>query len=319
MSETQKPHKRKARDRDGVYKRRGHWHFDFKDPQTNRWRSKTTGKTAYNDAKEFKRLFMESLKGQYNPGNDRLRFVDAADAYVLHRVVSAAAGTVTLEKERLRAIKKLLTQIAGIDLKLRDIDIKFVRLYQQRRIAEGVGPRTVNMEGQLLRSILKHHEQWKLDGKYQSLPEPTSEAGRSLTPEEEVRLIDTARSRPEWFVAYHATVLENETGMRGVEVRNLQVRRIDVNEREIRLHKSKNKGGLRTIPLSPDALNSVRELLDRAQRLGAIHQDHYRSPLSSPPTSNQRPAKRAGFAGMIPPNQPVAGVLPGAASHQRLV
>ena len=108
---------------------------------------------------------------------------------VEHRGVAASAGTVRLEKERLRAVKKLLAQIAPVDLKLKDFeDIRLIRTYQQKRIAEGVGPRTVNMEGQLMRSILKHHDQWKLDGKYQPLPEPLSEAGRSLTPEEEVRL-----------------------------------------------------------------------------------------------------------------------------------
>jgi hypothetical protein len=109
---------------------------------------------------------------------------------------------------------KLLAQIAGADLRLKDIDINLVRNYQQKRIASGVGPRTVNMEGQVMRCILKHHEQWKLDGKYSPLPEPTSEAGRSLSPEEEVKLIDVATSSPKWFVAYHATILENETGMR---------------------------------------------------------------------------------------------------------
>ena len=202
MIDTEKTKKRKAKDRDGIYKRRGHWHFDYKDAQTGQWRSKTTGKTNYNDAKEFKREFMDSLKGQYNPSNDRLKFTEAADAYIEHRGVAAAAGTVRLEKERLRALKKLLAKIAVADLKLKDIDIKLVRNYQQKRIAEGVGPRTVNMEGQLLRSILKHHEQWKLDGKYEPLPEPVSEAGRSLTPEQEVKLIDVAKSSPKWFVAY---------------------------------------------------------------------------------------------------------------------
>jgi integrase len=134
------------------------------------------------------------------------------------------------------------------------------------------------MEGQLIRSVLKHHEQWKLDGKYNPLPEPVSEAGRSLTPEEEVKLIDTAKSRPEWFVAYHATVLENETGMRGVEVRNLQVKRIDLMAREIHLQKSKTKGGVRSIPLSTDALESVGQLLARAEKLGANQPDHYLIP-----------------------------------------
>jgi integrase len=278
MNETKKTRMSKARDRDGVYKRRGHWHFDYKDPQTGQWRSKTTGKTNYNDAKEFKREFAESLKGQYNPGNDRLKLTDAADTYIRHRQVAASEGTVRLEKERLQALKKLMTQLAGADLKLKDIDIKLIRNYQQRRIAERVGPRTVNMEGQLLRSIMKHHEQWKLDGKYVPLPEPVSEAGRSLTPEEEVKLIDAAKSRPEWAVAYHATILENETGMRGVEVRNLQVKRIDLLAGEIHLQKSKTKGGVRNIPLSADALESVRQLLTRAEKFGANQPDHYLIP-----------------------------------------
>jgi integrase len=176
------------------------------------------------------------------------------------------------------ALKKLLAEIARVDLKLKDIDIRLVRNYQQKRIAEGVGPRTVNMEGQLLRSILKHHEQWKLDGKYERLPEPVSKRGRSLTPDEEVRLIDTAGSRPQWVVAYHATILENETGMRGDEVRNLQLERIDLATGEIHLQKSKTKGGVRTTALSADALESAKELVIRAQKLGACQPDHYLIP-----------------------------------------
>jgi len=277
MIETER-RKRKAKDRDGLYKRRGYWHFEYKDPETGQWHSKTTGKTSYNDAKEFKSQFLKSLKGRYNPSNDRLKFTDAADAYIEHRLVSASAGTVRLEKERLRALKKLLAKIAGADLRLKDIDIKLIRNYQQKRIAEGVGPRTVNMEGQLMRSILKHHEQWKLDGKYKPLPEPLSEMGRSLTPDEEVNLIDVARACPRWFVAYQATILENETGMRGVEVRNLQLKRLDLVTGEIHLQKSKTKGGRRTIPLNPDALAAAKELLLRAQNLGASQPDHYLIP-----------------------------------------
>jgi integrase len=291
MVEVEKTRKRKAKDRDGIYRRRGHWHFEYKDPQTGQWRSKTTGKTNYNDAKEFKKAFMESMKGQYNPSNDRLKFTHAADSYMAHRKVAAGEGSRSLEKERLRQLKRVLAQLAGPDLKLKDIGIELVRSYQQKRIAEGtskgerhydVGPRCVNMEGQLLRSILKHHGQWKLDGKYKPLPEPVSEAGRSLSPEEEVRLIDAAKSRPKWLVAYHATILQNETGMRGVEVRNLQLKRIDLMTGEIRLQKSKTKGGVRTIPLNQDALESAKELLMRAQKFGANQPDHYLIPALVP-------------------------------------
>src|SRR5437867_1256649 len=48
--------------------------------------------------------------------------------------------------------------------------------------------------------------------------------------------------------------------------------------REIHLQKSKTKGGVRTIPLSPDALEAVKQLVIRAQKLGASEPDHYLIP-----------------------------------------
>lgn len=269
---------RKAHDRDGLYRRRGYWHFEYRDPETGQWHSKTTGATAYNEAKTFRREFLDELKKNYVPTNDRLRFSDAADAYIKHREISVAPGTVRLEKERLRALKKCLAQIANPDVRLKDFTITLVRAYQQGRIGNGVGPRTVNMECQLLRSLLKHCGQWKLDGKYKPLPEPVSQVGRALTPIEEVRLFDTAKSRPERLVAYHASVLENETGMRGAEVRNLQLKDVDLDTREIHIRKSKTAGGIRTIPLNFDALESVKVLRERAVALGATEPEHFLIP-----------------------------------------
>ena len=269
---------KKAKDRDGLYKRRKMWHYDYKDPDTGQWKSKSTGSKLYNEAKEVKKAFLKSLEGSYKPGNDRLRFSEAAASYLQHRKVSVSPGTVQLEKERLRAIQKLLSKFTSKDLKLKDMDIKLFRTYQQRRIAEGVGARTVNMECQVLRSILKHHDQWKLDQKYEQLPEPPSQVGRVLTPEEEIRLLETARSNPDWSVAYHATVIENETGLRGVELRNLQLSQIDLMGGEIHIQKSKTHGGIRSIPLSPDALESLKNLLARAEALGAYRLDHFLLP-----------------------------------------
>jgi integrase len=100
--------------------------------------------------------------------------------------------------------------------------------------------------------------------------------GRSTRSSE--RLIDTAKSRPEWAVAYHGTILENETGMRGVEVRNLQLKRVDLMAAEIHLQKSKTKGGVRSVPLNTDALESAKQLVIRAQKLGANQPDHYLIP-----------------------------------------
>ena len=71
----------KKADRDGVYKRRGWWHFDYRDPETGKWRSRTTGKTNYNEAKTARAEFLEVLgKGRYSPSNDRLDFTVATEA-----------------------------------------------------------------------------------------------------------------------------------------------------------------------------------------------------------------------------------------------
>ncbi len=268
MTDVQKPAPRKAAkkaDRDGVYKRRGWWHFDYRDPENGKWRSRTTGKTNYNEARTARAEFLEALgSGQYSPSNDRLDFNSAAELFTIHRRISVSAGTQRIERERLIAIKRVLRAIASPNLKLRDFNIELIRRYQQARMAESISPRTVNRELEVIRALLRHFNQWGLDGEYKPLPAPPAEVGRALTPEEEVRLIDTAKSRPEWLVAYHATVLEMETGMRGAEVRSLRLKAVDLPASEIRIAKSKTSGGARTIALSADASEAVGALLERA-------------------------------------------------------
>jgi integrase len=66
--------------------------------------------------------------------------------------------------------------------------------------------------------------------------------------------------------------------MRGVEVRNLQMKRVDLMAAEIHLQKNKTKGGVRTIALNADALESAKQLVIRAQKLGANQPDHYLIP-----------------------------------------
>src|SRR5579863_4064901 len=122
MTVDQKPVPRKAakKDRDGVYKRRGWWHFDYRDRETGKWRSRTTGKTNYNEAKTARTEFLEALgNGRYSPSNDRLDFNSAAEVFTKHRRISVSAGTQRIERERLAAIKRVLRAIVSPDLKLK--------------------------------------------------------------------------------------------------------------------------------------------------------------------------------------------------------
>jgi integrase len=72
------------------------------------------------------------------------------------------------------------------------------------------------------------------------------------------------------------------------------------------LQKSKTKGGIRTISLSPDALDSAKELVIRAQNLGANQPDHYVIPAfvagtTEGPNGQTRRIRR------FDPNRPTKG------------
>lgn len=102
--------------------------------------------------------------------------------------------------------------------------------------------------------------------------------GRALSPEEALRLFDMAESKPEWIVAYLATVIANDTGMRGVELRNLRLGDIDVDGRILTIGKSKNESGLRRVVLTNDSVKALLKLLDRAATFGATRPEHFLIP-----------------------------------------
>jgi hypothetical protein len=97
--------RRRAKDRDGLYKRRDYWHYELLIDGTKR--SFTTGTKDYNEAKKKRAAAVRDLDQGRAPSNSgRKRFMLAADEYIAHREATVSAGTVRLEKERLRALKK---------------------------------------------------------------------------------------------------------------------------------------------------------------------------------------------------------------------
>ena len=52
--------------------------------------------------------------------------------------------------------------------------------------------------------------------------------GRALTPEEQKRLLETAAKNPEWEHVYCAAVLAANTSMRGVEVKHVRRKDVDL-------------------------------------------------------------------------------------------
>lgn len=99
--------------------------------------------------------------------------------------------------------------------------------------------------------------------------------GRVLTREQKELLFQVAGSRGAWMVAHCAAALAASTTCRGVELKNLRWRDVDLFARVVTVRRSKNEAGHRTIPLNDDGIAALARLLERAHANGATSAEHY--------------------------------------------
>jgi integrase len=90
-----------------------------------------------------------------------------------------------------------------------------------------------------------------------------------------VRLFETAASRDEWMAAYCAAVIAVNTTCRGVEIRSLRWRDLDLAKSVVHISRSKNEEGHRLIPLNDESLAALALLRQRAELLGDGEPDHF--------------------------------------------
>jgi integrase len=185
-----------------------------------------------------------------------------------------AENTIRLERER---SGPLLKHFSG--RRISEIDNAAVRTYQTARMKQ-VGPRTINLECKLLRQVLRVAKTWgMLSDDYKPLPEDRRGPGRALEESQERLLLDTARSRPEWDAAFLAALAAANTTMRGVELKHLRLRDVNLVDREVLIERSKGKtAGVRRIPLNDGALWAFARLLERAGALGSVDPEHFLFP-----------------------------------------
>ena len=145
--------------------------------------------------------------------------------------------------------------------RLRNITAEDVLNYRQLRAASGVGPTIVNIEVGVIRRMLKRARRWsQIADDIRPLKEPRS-IGQALSYEQKVRLLHAADSNPEWQNARLAMTLALCTTMRGVEIRNLHWRDVDLLRRSF-----------------TDAYDAVLELLERAKAFDGIKPEHFLFP-----------------------------------------
>jgi integrase len=180
-------------------------------------------------------------------------FEKAAREWLEGREGRVAANTMSMARV---ALKHVLP-VFGSKL-LCDIAPKGVQAYQQGRLHEGAQGRTVNIEVQTLRQIMKANKCWRqFEGEIQLLKE-RKDIGRALAPEEETRLL--AECAKTDSACYSATVLALNTTMCKDEIRKLRWSQVDLFEGVLTVGKGKTDARTgRLIPLNPSAVKALAD------------------------------------------------------------
>jgi integrase len=233
--------------------------------------AKTTSKTVAREAEKQRRRKLEETWNQITRRTLPPTFKKAASDWLAGREGVVAPSTLTIGRVSIMH----LSPVFGEKL-LCDITPKAVEGYQQARLREGAQGRTVNIEVQSLRQILKANKCWQhLDGEFHSLKE-RKDVGRALTPEEESRLL--AECAKADSACYAAVVLALNTTMRKDEIRRLQWKQVDLFDGVLTVGKSKTDAGTgRVIPLN----SAVRRALaDWGEGFPNRQAEHYVFPLA---------------------------------------
>ena len=201
-----------------------------------------------------------------------MAFSEAASRYLADRLAHLAERSVQTERERLKPLRSYF----GATLLTR-ISVEEIRAYIAHRKAAGVANKTVNLELELVRGILKRAKRWHIIADdIKPLP-VRRDIGRALSYEEKVRLLKAATQKPRWQNARLAMILALNTTMRSCEIRGLRWRQVNFIDRAItvRRNTTKTDAGQRVIPLNGDAWSAILELRERAKLFGGTGLDHY--------------------------------------------
>src|ERR1022692_618014 len=281
-------------------KRKRTWHTDFMVNSQRHRQSLHTRDWREAQAREKNLITLASQGKLAQAGQrfSRLNITEAIERYLADRAAHVQPRSKRSESDHAKPLREYFGCIP-----IGRIDLDSILAYVKHRKANGLSNTTVNMEIGILRRVLKRAKRWHLFADdVPRLPE-RRDIGRALQPDEKLRLLKVAQSKPEWETAYLASVLALNTTMRGCEVKGLRWRDVDLLGHSLVIRRSKILAGERVIPLNASAYNTIMRLRERGQKdFGSVLQpdwyvfpsaEGYSKPDPTKPMSGWRSAWRS--------------------------
>jgi integrase len=238
------------------------------------WKEKYAGTADRTEARQAKAEYLKKVsEGTLPIEKSKWTLEQAASNWVRQHAANLTSVKARRNEESL--LRQLTKRLGTI--RLRSITLDHLKDYQAERRRE-VGERAINLELRIVVNVLKEANLWASLGEhYKPLKEPESDIGQALTTDQLRRLEITAQKKPAWLVAFNAEVLAANSGIRGGEIKKLQLGDINLAVRRLRIRRkgTKTDAGARLIELNHAATAAVTKLHVRAQVLGAAEPNHY--------------------------------------------
>ncbi len=161
----------------------------------------------------------------------------AIDRYATERKAQVSPRMVSYWKENAKPLAAFLGKT-----KLGALTSRHLSDYQNSRIEAGRAPKTINGELSVLRQVLKQARLWyRFKDDYRPLRNMKPPVGQALTDEDQKKLFETARSRPQWLFAYVAATLAFYCGLRACEIKGLQWKHVDWLNKKLQVRRSRHQ------------------------------------------------------------------------------
>jgi len=147
-----------------------------------------------------KKLIAKAEEGKLSVAGQsfaRLAFTVALERYLADRSAHVAPRSHRSESDHAKPLRESFGATP-----VTRVSADSILAYVRERKEKGISNVTINMEIGILRRVLKRAKRWSLIAdEIPRLPE-RRDIGRALAPEEKLRLLRIAATRPEWETAY---------------------------------------------------------------------------------------------------------------------